>query len=396
MPIWGVIKYWIPGVVRPEHEGLPWMLDDPYVQVALQAPPSPDYIPGPKELQSPPLPDFVLEPVYPEYMPQEDEVFPAEEQLLPAAASPTAFSEEGVIYCLYVLSLRCVFVKIRYLDWIFDNLFCLLKSLPELFEIVMEGAYGCILGGSTASRLDCIVTWSHTRLTNEIRQNGNGGNGDQPPTPILGWKGGKQKPRSFSSVTTPVDAKNYIAHIEKIFEVLGCADEFKARLESYKFEGDALIWWKVFKQAKRGETYMATLSWKDFRDIFFLQYFPRSEQQKYEREYYTIRQRYRETSGDLIKRFFRLAGFVGKKAGPPEEHAKHFKWALYDWILDGILNTKFTNVDQVANAARNMEILRERSSQNNKRNRDGDRIRPTTQDSNQRGYDQKGYDCRIC
>ncbi|GJS15835.1 hypothetical protein Tco_0410307 [Tanacetum coccineum] len=79
-----------PGVVGPEHEGLPWMLDDPYVQVALQAPPSPDYIPGPEEPQSPPLPDFVLEPVYPEYMPQEDEVFLAEEQPLPTATSPTA------------------------------------------------------------------------------------------------------------------------------------------------------------------------------------------------------------------------------------------------------------------------------------------------------------------
>ncbi|GKC56545.1 hypothetical protein Tco_1084143 [Tanacetum coccineum] len=79
-----------PGVVGPEHEGLPWMLDDPYVQVAIQAPPSPDYIPGPEEPQSLPLPGFVLEPVYPEYMLQEDEVFPAEEQPLPAAASPTA------------------------------------------------------------------------------------------------------------------------------------------------------------------------------------------------------------------------------------------------------------------------------------------------------------------
>ncbi|GJT30578.1 hypothetical protein Tco_0910853 [Tanacetum coccineum] len=48
-----------PGVVGPEHEGLPWMLDDPYVQVTLQAPPSPDYIPGPEEPQSPPLLDFV-------------------------------------------------------------------------------------------------------------------------------------------------------------------------------------------------------------------------------------------------------------------------------------------------------------------------------------------------
>ncbi|GJV63014.1 hypothetical protein Tco_1473842, partial [Tanacetum coccineum] len=88
--------YKVKGVVGPEHEGLPWMLDDPYVQVALQAPPSPDYIPGPEEPQSPPLPDFVPEPIYPEYMPQEDEVFPAEEQPLPAAASPTAQSPDYV------------------------------------------------------------------------------------------------------------------------------------------------------------------------------------------------------------------------------------------------------------------------------------------------------------
>ncbi|GJX58404.1 hypothetical protein Tco_0289794 [Tanacetum coccineum] len=83
-----------PGVIGPEHEGLPWMLDDPYVQVTLQAPPSPDYIPGSEEPHSPPLPDFVPELVYPEYIPQEDEVFPAEEQPLPAAASPTAKSPD--------------------------------------------------------------------------------------------------------------------------------------------------------------------------------------------------------------------------------------------------------------------------------------------------------------
>ncbi|GJX26022.1 hypothetical protein Tco_0232318 [Tanacetum coccineum] len=53
------------------------------------APPSPDYVPGPKY---PPLLDFVLEPVYLEFMPLEDEILPAEEQPLPAAISPTADS----------------------------------------------------------------------------------------------------------------------------------------------------------------------------------------------------------------------------------------------------------------------------------------------------------------
>nr|GEX94503.1 hypothetical protein [Tanacetum cinerariifolium] len=102
-----------------------------------------------------------------------------------------------------------------------------------------------------------------------------------------------------SSVTTPVDAKNWIAHIEKIFDILGCADEFKAR------DG--------------------------------------------------------ETSGELMKKFLRLAGFMGKKEGPSVEQTKHFKWALCDWILDEIVNTEFADVAQVANAARNMEILHERS-----------------------------------
>ncbi|GJZ50167.1 hypothetical protein Tco_0604357 [Tanacetum coccineum] len=49
------------------------------------------YIPGPEEPQSPPPLDFVPEPMYLEYMPQEDEILQAEEQPLPAA-SPTADS----------------------------------------------------------------------------------------------------------------------------------------------------------------------------------------------------------------------------------------------------------------------------------------------------------------
>ncbi|GJU14977.1 putative reverse transcriptase domain-containing protein [Tanacetum coccineum] len=245
---------------------------------------------------------------------------------------------------------------------------------------VMRGAYGCILGTLFRSvqmvntrqytpefsgpafdeavqrAVNALLPGLTTQITNELRQNGAGGSGEQPPT-IHTWL---------------------------------------ERLASYKLEGDALSWWKAVKQAKGGETYVATLPWKDFRELFFLQYFPRSEQQKYEREYHTILQRDGEPSGEFMKRFLRLAGFLGKKAGTQEEQAKNFKWALCDWILDGIVNTEFTDVAQVANAARNIEILCERSSQNNKRNRDGDRIRPMTQGNNQRGYDQKMYDGRRC
>nr|GFB92726.1 hypothetical protein [Tanacetum cinerariifolium] len=74
------------------------MPEDPYAYVvaAFQALPPPDYVPGPDEPeQAPPSPvyiPYVPEPVYPEYIPLEDDVFPAEEQPLHAAASPTAES----------------------------------------------------------------------------------------------------------------------------------------------------------------------------------------------------------------------------------------------------------------------------------------------------------------
>nr|GEY46642.1 putative reverse transcriptase domain-containing protein [Tanacetum cinerariifolium] len=73
-----------------DHEYL-MMLEDPYVEVALQAPPSPDYIPGPEEPeQAPPSPDYVPGPEH-----ADDEIV-AEDQPYAEDASPIAQSPEYV------------------------------------------------------------------------------------------------------------------------------------------------------------------------------------------------------------------------------------------------------------------------------------------------------------
>nr|GEW15493.1 hypothetical protein [Tanacetum cinerariifolium] len=126
-------------------------------------------------------------------------------------------------------------------------------------------------------------------------------------------------------------------------------------------------------------------------------YFPYSEKEKCEQEYKSIRQLLKETSTDFMNRFLRLAGFLGAKAGTQEEQAKHFKWGLNNFILDRILNIEFTDVAQVANAPRNIEIFRDRPKNegNNKRDRDGHYIQPSdtpAQRSNQRAYDRRDSD----
>ncbi|GKB85765.1 hypothetical protein Tco_0958037, partial [Tanacetum coccineum] len=90
----------IPRVIVLGYDGLP---------MQPVAPPSPDYIPGPEDPHTPPVPqdederepmfvhahdpDYVSEPIYPEYIPLEDDhEFPTEEQPLPPVDSPTAES----------------------------------------------------------------------------------------------------------------------------------------------------------------------------------------------------------------------------------------------------------------------------------------------------------------
>ncbi|GJS03768.1 putative reverse transcriptase domain-containing protein [Tanacetum coccineum] len=91
--------------------GIPWVIVLGYDGLPMQpvAPPSPDYIPDSEDPQTPPVPqdederepmfiqahdpDYVPEPIYPEYIPLEDEhEFPAEEQPLPPVDSPTVES----------------------------------------------------------------------------------------------------------------------------------------------------------------------------------------------------------------------------------------------------------------------------------------------------------------
>ncbi|GJR77718.1 hypothetical protein Tco_0090083 [Tanacetum coccineum] len=69
----------LPDIRSSGVDGPPVMPEDPYAYVY------------------PPSPEFVPEPVYPKFMPLEDEILPAEEQPLPAAISPTANSPGYVL-----------------------------------------------------------------------------------------------------------------------------------------------------------------------------------------------------------------------------------------------------------------------------------------------------------
>nr|GFA89546.1 hypothetical protein [Tanacetum cinerariifolium] len=79
-------------VIVNEYYGMHMDPLDPNVQLVMEAPPSPDYIPGPEappspeyipRPEAPPSPDYIPGPEYLEYLPPADDVLPAKEQPLP-------------------------------------------------------------------------------------------------------------------------------------------------------------------------------------------------------------------------------------------------------------------------------------------------------------------------
>ncbi|GJX04927.1 putative nucleotidyltransferase, ribonuclease H [Tanacetum coccineum] len=234
-----------------------------------------------------------------------------------------------------------------------------------------------MIAAAVANALPNLTAALRTQITNDIRNGaessgGSGGGGDATPQGIHVWieRFNKLKPLAFRSAATPAEAEDWITHMEKLFQVLGCPDNFKTRLAAFKLEGDALSW-----------------------------YFPTSEQQRYEREYGSIYQLDRENSGEYMERFTRLASFVGTAAGDAQRQARHFKWGLKKWVLDRIVNTEYTNVAQVAAAARNIVVycsLSIESGNSNKRDRDGNRIqnRGQGQQENKGRHDQGQHEYR--
>nr|GFC54705.1 zinc finger, CCHC-type, retrotransposon Gag domain protein [Tanacetum cinerariifolium] len=134
-----------------------------------------------------------------------------------------------------------------------------------------------------------------------------------------------------------------------------------------------------------------------FKKLFFLQFFPRAEKERLKREYHSIFQTNTETSTEFMQRFLRLAGFLGAAAGTEEEQAKNFQWGLRKSTQNHLMCMSYTDVAQVANAARNYEILHERDDDDTEQ-KSGDRHQPTSQQSSHRNHchnnDRHGSDRR--
>ncbi|GJU14669.1 hypothetical protein Tco_1142635 [Tanacetum coccineum] len=117
--------------------------------------------------------------------------------------------------------------------------------------------FEAMITAAVANALPNLTAALRTQITNDIRNGAGpsgGGGGDAIPQGIHVWieRFTKLKPLAFRSAATPAEAEDWITHMEKLFQVLGCPDNFKTRLAAFKLEGDALSWWKAHLRTQVG------------------------------------------------------------------------------------------------------------------------------------------------
>ncbi|GJW48209.1 putative reverse transcriptase domain-containing protein [Tanacetum coccineum] len=211
------------------------------------------------------------------------------------------------------------------------------------------------LAAAVQAAVDAMLPQIREQVREEYRTGAVASGSNPPPVTIHTWleRFNKQKPRSFEKAVAPVDAENWISHMEKIFDVMDCNDAFKTRLVVYKFEGDALAWCKPYKQPKE----------------------------------------------EIVGPYFGLGAFRRDCCRHYRRtEAKNFRWGLHKSILDHVMCIQFTDVAQVADAARNLEILRDRddydrqggggnyrNNNNNNYSRDNNRNSGAGRDQRNRG-----------
>nr|GFB60736.1 zinc finger, CCHC-type, retrotransposon Gag domain protein [Tanacetum cinerariifolium] len=64
-----------------------------------------------------------------------------------------------------------------------------------------------------------------------------------------------------------------------------------------------LLGGKPISKPKGGDVWLITVTWAEFKKLFFLQFFPRAEQERLKRENHSIRQMDIETSTEFMQRF---------------------------------------------------------------------------------------------
>ncbi|XP_075521462.1 uncharacterized protein LOC142554681 [Primulina tabacum] len=162
-------------------------------------------------------------------------------------------------------------------------------------------------------------------------------------------------PEDFRGTTDPFVVEGWIRSLEVIFCYMDMADADRVRCTIYLLKGDASLWWEVAK----GGVNLETLTWEDFKRVFYDKYFTSDVRSRLKRELTSLRQ------GDLsvaefVQKIYRCCHFVPLIANDAVEKLRHFLDGLRPTICRYVMLTDPADyITAVAKAFRAEQLLKD-------------------------------------
>ncbi|XP_042410048.1 uncharacterized protein LOC121999430 [Zingiber officinale] len=153
-------------------------------------------------------------------------------------------------------------------------------------------------------------------------------------------------PKDFPGTTDPFVAEGWIRSLEAIFRYMNMADADKIHCAIFLLRDDASLLWEG---AERGVN-LNTLTWEDFKRIFYEKYFTADVRSRLKREFMSLRQ------GDMavaefVKKYDRGCHFVPLIANDVAEKMIHFLDGLRPAIRRDVLLADPTDYNDVVTRA---------------------------------------------
>ncbi|GJY04948.1 zinc finger, CCHC-type, retrotransposon gag domain protein [Tanacetum coccineum] len=154
----------------------------------------------------------------------------------------------------------------------------------------------------------------------------------------------------FDGTINPIASTRWLSAVEGAFHTSCCKEENKVSFASNFLCDSAKIWWDG-KVCEKGEEWIGSFTWKDFKELFNAEYALAEEVDKIREEFQTLMQT-NETVNELRKKFNDLIPYCPEYHGNEKLKVERFQRTLHDDIREVISPFKCTTLDDLLTRAR--------------------------------------------
>ena len=162
----------------------------------------------------------------------------------------------------------------------------------------------------------------------------------------------KENPIRFGGGVEPEEAQRWIRHIEHVFSFVRPRDEDRVRLATRQLQGEALEWWQAVEDDVDRD--VQGLSWEDFLELFYEEFFPESVKWQKRGEFAQLQQGNR-TVVEYEREFRKLSRFAPEAVSTEDLKAHKFVHGLRADLRERVEPLRLDTYHDVVETARIVE-----------------------------------------